>query len=535
MTASHGSSFFVGPHDTPDKYRLLQQVGRGGEAQLWQAELSVAGGAEPVAIKMRLQTDGDFDRSSQRWSEQAELLRFVGHPGVVGVREHFEGAPFHPRGAADAGAEHALFLVMNWVDGLPLHEWAMLNREAPDRLPRVLRHLEQVADVLDWLHSGQATPSRRPVIHGDLSPGNVMITPSGQAMLVDFGLVRVVSHRTGQAAGTPGYTAPEVWHSGEYSPASDRYSFGALAYFGLTGVPPTQNVAEIHATLAAHPLVAAARPGVLDQLMAIFNDRPEHRPPSAADWMRLLRSTAMTGTVPPSTQTAVIGAAAPPPTDVRPVMGPPDPGWSSPPPRPKRRVGLVVGAVAAVALLVGGVVLGVQLAKDSDQASPPSPTVVAQPTTDPVVPFTTTPEAAPSTTDPDFPGGPTGENLPGAPVTVRHDGSITIALDGNDVDLDSPASDPQWQTGDRDLYFYHSSTKNLVFTGPVIRVSTPADYTSCRTTTGYRQGAYDVADLTPGEYFCVKTGEQRYSAVKLTGIQSDSVTIDVKTFDSPGN
>ena len=98
MTATLGSSYHVGPDDQPDKYRLLQQVGRGGEAQLWQGELSVAGGVEPVAIKIRSRTEGDFARSSQRWNEQAELLRFIRHPGVVGVREHFEGAHFHLRG-----------------------------------------------------------------------------------------------------------------------------------------------------------------------------------------------------------------------------------------------------------------------------------------------------------------------------------------------------------------------------------------------------------------------------------------------------
>jgi serine/threonine protein kinase len=176
VTANH--NFHVGPIDNPDKYRLLQQVGRGGEAELWQAELSVAGSAEPVAIKIRTREAGDFAQSSTRWSEQAELLRFVQHPGVVTVREHFEGAPMHLRGATNGAAQSdGLYLVMNWVDGLALHEWALVNREAPDRLPRILRHLAQVADVLDWLHSGAATPSRREVIHGDLSPGNVIITP----------------------------------------------------------------------------------------------------------------------------------------------------------------------------------------------------------------------------------------------------------------------------------------------------------------------------------------------------------------------
>ncbi|MGH3942683.1 MAG: hypothetical protein ACRDTG_29485, partial [Pseudonocardiaceae bacterium] len=144
MVNSRGSSFHVGPDDNPDKYRVLQQVGGGGEAQLWQAELSVASGAEPVAVKvLRPDRMDDFTRLSQRWDEQAELLLFLRHPGVVGVREHFEGAPFHLAGTTAKTPGRSLYLVMNWVEGQPLRDWVLSNRAMPDRDIRLFRHLEQ--------------------------------------------------------------------------------------------------------------------------------------------------------------------------------------------------------------------------------------------------------------------------------------------------------------------------------------------------------------------------------------------------------
>ena len=111
------SSLHVGPDTEPDKYRLIRSVGRGGEATLYLAEVDLAGQTEPVVVKVLNSdvTDNDeqFAQLSARWSEQAELLRFINRLGVVGVREHFEGAPEHPAGGAEGSEHRALYLVMN--------------------------------------------------------------------------------------------------------------------------------------------------------------------------------------------------------------------------------------------------------------------------------------------------------------------------------------------------------------------------------------------------------------------------------------
>ena len=283
--------YFVGPVDDADKYRLIHQVGTGGEAQLWKAELSVSGQWEPVAVKiLRPDRLGDIDRWAARWAEQAEVLRFLRHPGVVGVREHFEGGPIHHAGETP-GAQRQLFLVMNWVDGLSLRDWVPLHRR-PDGYFESLRYLAQIGDVLDWLHSGQATPSGRPVIHADVTPANVLVTAMGQAVLVDFGLTRLASGQSVTVEGTGGYIAPEVLAHGSYSPASDRYSFGALTYFVLTGQNPPVDLNAIRSGFAALPTVSG-QPDLVDHLMVMFGPDADSRPP-AGTWIRFFRTSGTT-------------------------------------------------------------------------------------------------------------------------------------------------------------------------------------------------------------------------------------------------
>ncbi len=289
-------NLYVGPDSQPDKYRLVRSVGRGGEATLYLAEVSLAGQTEPVVVKVLnsevTSNDEQFAELSAKWGEQAELLRFINRIGVVGVREHFEGAPEHPAEATVEGGERALYLVMNYVEGLDLRDWRAENVvEGPRGQREVLRYLEQVAQVLDMLHSGRATPSKRVVVHGDLSPGNVMISDEGQATLVDFGLSRIAArHMTARPWFTPGYAAPEIFN-GEYSPATDRYAFGAIAYFALTGEDPPPAPEQLREKLGALPLVAQAGDGQRELIMSMFSAEPSRRPESS-DWVRALRSLA---------------------------------------------------------------------------------------------------------------------------------------------------------------------------------------------------------------------------------------------------
>ncbi|MFE5302454.1 protein kinase [Streptomyces sp. NPDC056632] len=472
-----GTAHHIGPDTAPDRYRLLRSIGRGGEAVLYLAEIELAGGTEPVVVKVldskTTITPELFERVSQKWNEQAELLRFVHRPGVVGVREHFQGPPIHRPGEAETLSGRALVLVMNHVDGLDLRDWrAERTLAAPSERREVMRTLEQLADVLDWLHSGKATPSGRTVVHGDLSPGNVMVDQHGQATLVDFGLSKLTAdHQTAEVWFTPGYAAPEVFE-GKRTPGSDRYAFGAIAYFLLSGQAPPTVPEQLSAALAGLPHIAGLTEEQRARVLSIAAADPERRPVSLSSWVKDVRhgvvSTTTTNrpavqdavpapvppvvpplaapaTPPPPAGPPTVAPGAPqgfgeptypipltpqPPLRAEPSPSPQQPVTSPPgPPRRKRRTGLVLGAVAAVVVIAVLAVLGVELLGDKDKkeddsakgggatsAAPATtaPTPTEEPTTESPSPEPTDTES----TDPDASASPSYDpgSLPDVPM-----------------------------------------------------------------------------------------------------------------------
>ncbi|MFJ3979616.1 protein kinase [Streptomyces sp. NPDC090021] len=419
----------IGPDAAADRYRLLRSIGRGGEAVLYLAEIELAGGSEPVVVKVldskTTITPEVFDRISQKWNEQAELLRFVHRPGVVGVREHFEGPPIHRPGESSTLTGRALVLVMNHIDGLDLRDWRAERTLATAAERReVMRTLEQLAEVLDWLHSGKATPSGRQVVHGDLSPGNVMVDAHGQATLVDFGLSKLTAdHRTAEVWFTPGYAAPEVFE-GKRTPGTDRYAFGAIAYFLLSGESPPASPQQLARAMAELPQIAVLDAEQRARITDLYAEEPSRRPVNLAGWMKDVRravvSTTTTSTAsrraalqdsppqpaaPPLPTAAPAVAAAPPPPAYRPTApdpAAPDPSAAEPPtapltapepaqqatepagygpaydlspappaqaapPRKKRRTGLVLASALTVVVLAASAVVGVKLLGDKGQ------------------------------------------------------------------------------------------------------------------------------------------------------------------------
>ncbi|MFB8402878.1 serine/threonine protein kinase, partial [Streptomyces sp. NPDC055912] len=323
----------IGPDSAPDRYRLLRSIGRGGEAVLYLAEIELAGSTEPVVVKIldakTTLTPEVFERISQKWNEQAELLRFVHRPGVVGVREHFQGPPIHRPGESGTISGRALALVMNHVEGLDLRDWRAERTLATAAERReVMRTLEQLADVLDWLHSGKATPSGRTVVHGDLSPGNVMVDEHGQATLVDFGLSKLTAdHQTAEVWFTPGYAAPEVFE-GKRTPGTDRYAFGAIAYFLLSGQSPPTAPEQLVAALGALPQVAGLPAEQRDRVLSLASADPARRPLSLSAWVKDVRHGVVSTT---TSRPATVADAVPPAAPPRKPSAPPLP-MAPPPP-----------------------------------------------------------------------------------------------------------------------------------------------------------------------------------------------------------
>ncbi|WP_225846413.1 protein kinase [Streptomyces sp. HPF1205] len=324
------TGLYIGPDNAPDRYRLLRSIGRGGEAVLYLAELELSGATEPVVVKVldarQTLSQEMFAKISEKWREQAELLRFVHRLGVVGIREHFEGPSAHPAGAAGEGTGgRALYLVMNHVEGLDLRDWRAERALAtPAERREAVRCLEQLADVLDWLHSGTATPSGRTVVHGDLSPGNVMIDANGQATLVDFGLSKLTAdHQTAEVWFTPGFAAPEVFE-GKRTPATDRYAFGAIAYFLLSGLSPATMPETLRAALLDLPELTMLDEDKAARIASIFAVDPAQRPDSLGAWVKELRPAVIsTTTRPPLPMGAPKTPSAPPAVPPAPATPPP--------------------------------------------------------------------------------------------------------------------------------------------------------------------------------------------------------------------
>ncbi|MFE7096848.1 protein kinase domain-containing protein [Streptomyces erythrochromogenes] len=327
----------IGPDAAADRYRLLRSIGRGGEAVLYLAEIELAGGSEPVVVKVldskTTITPEVFDRISQKWNEQAELLRFVHRPGVVGVREHFEGPPIHRPGESSTLTGRALVLVMNHIDGLDLRDWRAERTLATAAERReVMRTLEQLAEVLDWLHSGKATPSGRQVVHGDLSPGNVMVDAHGQATLVDFGLSKLTAdHQTAEVWFTPGYAAPEVFE-GKRTPGTDRYAFGAIAYFLLSGESPPASPQQLARAMAELPQIAVLDAEQRARITDLYAEEPSRRPVNLAGWMKDVRRAVVSTTTSTTSQRAALQDSPPKPATPPPPTAAPAAAATPPPP-----------------------------------------------------------------------------------------------------------------------------------------------------------------------------------------------------------
>jgi predicted Ser/Thr protein kinase len=208
------------------RYRLLVRLGAGGFGAVYRAE-DTGLGNRVVAIKEMTQSGlkvAELAEAAKAFQREAYLLAGLNHPNLPYIYDHFK----------EAGR---WYLVMEFIEGQTLE--TLLARAPAKRLPisDVLKIGLQLANVLDYLHTNQP-----PIIFRDLKPANVMLTATGQAYLIDFGIARIF--KPGQAKdtliiGTPGYLAPEGYGKAQTTPRSDIYSLGATLHHLLSGSEPS--------------------------------------------------------------------------------------------------------------------------------------------------------------------------------------------------------------------------------------------------------------------------------------------------------
>jgi eukaryotic-like serine/threonine-protein kinase len=280
------SEMYAGPYEDADRYRLVDKRSRGGEGELWKGVLPLDSVELPVAVKVILESNAlKIDEWRERWRRQAELLRSCDHPGLVKVREVFEGRV--PHVAGDRTGDRSLYLVMNWVEGPTVEQWVEL---APERsTDAVLEVAAQVAAAVDHLHTGAVAGVS--VIHRDIKPANVVMGPNGPC-LVDFGFARFESDDPLTLVGTPSYLAPEVITGSRYGASTDRYAFAGTVYFALTGHRPDATEPEVMRSRMQAVEGFRDQPGAIELFLAMLSPDPAARPTSCSRWVEELRASA---------------------------------------------------------------------------------------------------------------------------------------------------------------------------------------------------------------------------------------------------
>jgi len=206
------------------RYQIRENLGQGGMGSVYRAtdeNLSV-----DVAVKENLFTTEEYAR---QFRLEAVILANIRHPNLPRVSDHF------------VIAGEGQYLVMDFIDGEDLRQ----RMERVGLLPEdeVIHIGAAMCDALSYLHA-----RKPPILHRDIKPGNVKISPDGHIFLVDFGLAKVFQGNqattTGARAMTPGYSPPEQYGTARTDTRTDIYSLGATLYAALTGVIPEDGLAR---------------------------------------------------------------------------------------------------------------------------------------------------------------------------------------------------------------------------------------------------------------------------------------------------
>jgi serine/threonine-protein kinase len=249
------------------RYELDSRIAIGGMGEVWEATDHVIG--RTVAIKILKDEYMGDPGFLERFRAEARHAALVNHEGIASVFDYGE-----ENGSA--------FLVMELVPGEALS--TILEREGSLSTDKTLDIVAQTASALQAAHAAG-------LVHRDIKPGNLLITPDGRVKITDFGIARIADQvpltATGQVMGTVQYLSPEQASGHAASPATDIYSLGIVAYECLAGKRPFTGESQVAIAMAQineqppalPPTVAVP---VQNLVMAMIAKKPEERPASAA-------------------------------------------------------------------------------------------------------------------------------------------------------------------------------------------------------------------------------------------------------------
>ncbi|WP_420369222.1 protein kinase domain-containing protein [Curtobacterium sp. L1-20] len=382
------------------RYQLSSRVAIGGMGEVWQATDLVIG--RTVALKILKDEYLGDPGFLERFRAEARHAALVNHEGIANVFDY---------GEEDGSA----YLVMELVPGEALS--TMIEREHTLPVDKVLDIVAQTANALQAAHAVG-------LVHRDIKPGNLLITPDGRVKITDFGIARIADQvpltATGQVMGTVQYLSPEQASGHPASPSTDIYSLGIVAYESLAGRRPFTGESQVAIAMAHINEQPPALPGDIPEpvsalVMSCIAKKPADRPATAANLARAAQALrrgdvaaatvavpaiAGAGTVafnPPQGQgndaaTALIGTTQAGAVAGGPrTPGSPIDGEDEEPKKKRAWIWWLVGVIAV--LVIGGVIAALALTGDAQ----PDPTKSASSVSSPEPTRSETPSPTQST------------------------------------------------------------------------------------------------------------------------------------------
>ncbi|GAA4372509.1 serine/threonine protein kinase [Nocardioides caricicola] len=398
--------------DQEQRYRLDARIATGGMGEVWRATDTTLG--REVAVKLLKQEYADDPTFRARFETEARHAASLHHPNIASVYDFGE-------------TEHRPYLVMELVDGQPLSSLIQGGRPMAPAAVREL--LAQAADGLGAAHAAG-------IVHRDVKPANLLVTPDRRVKVTDFGIARAAEGigltGTGEVMGTPQYLSPEQAQGQTSTPASDVYSLGVVAFECLAGERPF--VAETAvATALAHlrepvpdlpPSVPADLSAVVRRSMAKL---PQERYPDGDALADALRN-------PATAATAVVPSAAAPP------LPGPVPTTTTLPTVDERRRNWLWPVLGVIALAVVAILVVLLITEPADDGAPSDDETSQGPTQSSTAPSSPSEPTSEATTEDtsvtlnagDYVGRPLGD-------VERELGQLGLRV--NSVQVDNPGDE----------------------------------------------------------------------------------------------